>query len=330
MPRLLRTYSNLSHAYRAVQEPDAVLVGALGHLDLLWLRCLPGADRIPVVFDPFVSLYDTVIGDRKLLRSGGIGAGACRSLDLEACVRADRVLVDTGVMARRFAASFDLPAERLVRIFQGQDDRVFRPLDGIRPGSAAGAPIEVLYAGTYVPLHGVDTILEAAARLRGRAVRFTLVGDGQEGERMRTRAGRLALDNVRFVTEWQPAHALAERMHRADVCLGIFGAGEKAASVIPLKAVAALAVGRALITRSSEAARELLRHGENAWLVPPRDPEALASAIVALESRERRESIGRAGRRLFLDRLSPRALGRELKTLLTDLVEDRTRTLATV
>ena len=57
---------------------------------------------------------------------------------------------------------------------------------------------------------------------------------------MRALAGRLGLENVRFVTEWHSGRSLADRMHRADVCLGIFGTSEKAASVIPLKAVAAL------------------------------------------------------------------------------------------
>ena len=55
--------------------------------------------------------------------------------------------------------------------------------------------------------------------------------------------------------------------------------------MIPLKAVAALAVGRPLITRDSPAAREVLAHGRNAWLVPPGNGEALARAIVHLADR---------------------------------------------
>jgi len=331
MPRLLRTYTGLGCAYQALPAHDAVLVGALGHLDLLWLRCLPGGDRVPVVFDPFVSLHDTVVRDRGLAGPGGLRAGACLTLDRQACLLADRVLVDTDAALARFAEHLELPPTRLARVYQGQDDRVFRPEPGVPAGSPPGAAVEVLFAGTYVPLQGVETILEAAAQLRDCPVRFTLVGDGQARRAMVTRARKLGLTTLRFVHEWQPAPALASWIHRSDICLGIFGAGPKAESVIPLKAVAALAVGRALVTGDTPAARELLVHGENAWLVPPADPAALAAAIRTLAGRrELREALGARGRRIYLAHLSPPALGHALRGVLEALVAERRGALAVV
>ncbi len=330
-PRLLKTYSDLGQAFRLARSPDVVLVGGLGHLDLLWLRCLPGGDRIPVVFDPFLSLHDTLAGDRKLVPPDSFRARACLALDRQACMKADRILVDTDAMAKRFIREYDLPAGRIRRLYQGQDDEIFRPKEDEVPGSSAGAPTEVLFIGTYVPLQGVETILGAAAVLRQETVRFTLVGDGQAREEASRLARRLKLENVHFERAWQSGPALARRMHEADICLGIFGTSTKAASVIPLKAVAALAMGRPLITRDSPAAREVLIHEQNAWLVPPGDGEALADAVRFLSRRrDLRETLGERGRRLFLDRMSPDALGRELMAILEDLVEERTRTLATV
>ena len=341
MRRVVATYSGLGRSYQATPTPDAVLVGALGHLDLLWLRCLPGGDRVPVIFDPFLSLHDTMTGDRGLVKPHGLWAGACLTVDRQACLRADRVLVDTHAVGRRFVEDLKVPAERLVRVLQGQDDRVFRPGPG--PAGSAGSSdasgsgrIEVLFAGTYVPLQGVDTILEAAARLQadpiqGQRIGFTLVGHGQMFPAARDRARSLGLENLRFVTDWQPGPALASLLHRADIGLGIFGTSDKADSVIPLKAVAALAVGRPLITRDSPAAREVLAHGRNAWLVPPGNGEALARAIVHLADRpELRAALGAAGRQLFVEQMSPRALGQQLRSVFEVLVEERTRSLATV
>ena len=123
------------------------------------------------------------------MKPHGLWAGACLTVDRQACLRADRVLVDTHAVGRRFVEDLKVPAERLVRVLQGQDDRVFRPGPG--PAGSAGSSdasgsgrIEVLFAGTYVPLQGVDTILEAAARLQadpiqGQRIGFTLVGHGQ-------------------------------------------------------------------------------------------------------------------------------------------------------
>jgi len=331
MPRAFSTYSRLGRAYRRIPEPDVVLVGGLGHLDLLWLRCLSGGEHMPVVFDPFLSLYDTVVADRNLAGAGSIRARACLSLERQACLKADCILVDTDTMGLRLARTLDLPPGCIKRIYQGQDDRIFFPLEGVHPGSQPHAPVEVFFFGTYVPLQGVETILEAAASLSAETVRFTLVGDGQRAGEAMELARKLDLTNVEFERQWHTSSALAARMHRADICLGIFGTSDKAASVIPLKAVAALAMGRPLITQDSPAARELLVHGKNAWLVPPGDGEALAAAIRTLAaSREFREEIGVQGRRLYLERMSPTALGRELKHVLESLVEERMRKVATV
>jgi glycosyltransferase involved in cell wall biosynthesis len=241
------------------------------------------------------------------------------------------VLVDTETARRRQAARFGLPLDRFVHLPQGQDDRIFRPRVDAPAGSPPGEPLEVLFVGTYVPLQGVGTVLEAAARLVDAPVRFRLIGDGQEARAARAQAGALGLNNVVFDRRWHTAPELAEAMHRADICLGIFGTGEKAGAVVPLKAVAALAVGRPLITRDSAAAREVLAPDVSACLVPPGDGEALAAAIRELAAdRERRELLGAAGREVYRARMSPDALGRQLETVFENLVEERTRTLATV
>ena len=65
LPKLLVAEARL--ARRRVADADLVLVGYPGHIDL------PLAKRIargrPVVFDPLVSLHDTLIGDRGRFRS---------------------------------------------------------------------------------------------------------------------------------------------------------------------------------------------------------------------------------------------------------------------
>jgi hypothetical protein len=50
----------------------------------------------------------------------------------------------------------------------------------------------------------------------------------------------------------------------------------------PLKVFEAMAVGLALVASDLPSLRELLHHGEDAWLVKPDDPAALAEGIRAL------------------------------------------------
>jgi glycosyltransferase involved in cell wall biosynthesis len=84
--------------------------------------------------------------------------------------------------------------------------------------------------------------------------------------------------NVEHVP-WVAYDQLPHELHRASCALGIFGTSPKAARVIPNKAFQALACGTPLLTADTPAARELLRDGESALLVPPGDPEALAAAL---------------------------------------------------
>ena len=89
--RLIRRAS----AYRGKNEPDAVLVGYLGHFDVLLARVL--FPRTPIVLDHLIFASDTA-KDRGLLGGGVGGRLACRLLegiDRAALAAADVVVLDT-------------------------------------------------------------------------------------------------------------------------------------------------------------------------------------------------------------------------------------------
>ncbi len=149
--------------------------------------------------------------------------------------------------------------------FVGAEDRVFRP--GWQPHEA----FHVLFVGKLIPLHGLETILEAA-RLAPE-IPFRIVGSGQL-EALLLRAAA----NIEWVP-WVEYERLPEEIQRAGCALGIFGTCAKAERVIPNKAFQALACGTPLVTADTPAARELLEDGESALLVPAGDADALAAAV---------------------------------------------------
>src|SRR5207342_1059580 len=84
----------------------------------------------------------------------------------------------------------------------------------------------------------------------------------------------------------------------------------KAQRVIPNKAYHALACGAPLITADTPAARELLRDGENALLVPPGDPAALALAMRRMAADpELGRALSRGGRSVYEKQASEEVLG---------------------
>src|SRR6185369_13738156 len=65
----------------------------------------------------------------------------------------------------------------------------------------------------------------------------------------------------------------------------------------PLTLFEAMAAGRAIVSTAVDGCRELLREGETGLLVPPRDPAALAAALLrALDDPALRARLGAAAR----------------------------------
>ncbi|MBC7317203.1 MAG: glycosyltransferase, partial [Chloroflexi bacterium] len=123
----------------------------------------------------------------------------------------------------------------------------------------------------------------------------------------------------------EPA-ALAERIAQADVCLGIFGTSEKARRVIPTKAFIALAMGKALVTMDSPAAREVFSHREDAYLCEQASPQSLAEAFTALcDDPALLQRLQQNGRALYARRFSQEAIGQILRGCLESLIEAPTR-----
>ena len=99
----------------------------------------------------------------------------------------------------------------------------------------------------------------------------------------------------------------------AGVVLGSF----RESRAIPASVFNALATGAPVVTADTAAARELLTGEESALLVPPEDPQAIASAVQRLaDDEELRVRIAAAGRRVFEERASRRALGVQWRAAL--------------
>jgi glycosyltransferase involved in cell wall biosynthesis len=292
---------------RPRQEADAVLVGYPGHFDL------PAARRAargqPVVFNPLVSLSDTLVADRGRFRAGSLPARTLARIDRHALRSADLVVADTRANAERLAELAGLAPEQIEVCFVGAEERLFKP------AWAPEEPFTALFVGKLIPLHGLETILAAARATPDLQVR--IVGSGQleglVGERS---------ENVEWVP-WVEYERLPAELSRAGCALGIFGTSDKARRVIPNKAFQALACGTPLLTADTPAARELLVHNETALLVPPGDAEALAAALRALQADpELARRLGAGGLAAYEAQASERVLGARWRALLERAVAD--------
>jgi glycosyltransferase involved in cell wall biosynthesis len=283
---------------------DALIVGYPGHADLPAARL--AARGRPVVFNPLVSLADTLVDDRGRFEPGSVAARALAALDRQALRAADLVVADTEANADDLARRGGLQPKRVAVCFVGAEEHLFRP--GWKPQE----PFTALFVGKLIPLHGLDTVLEAASL--APEISFRVVGSGQL-EQILDRRPR----NVEWVP-WIDYEGLPAELHRAGCALGIFGASAKAARVIPNKAFQALACGTPLVTADTSGARELLADGVSALLVPRGEPKALAAAIRRLAGdTELAKRVADRGHAVYRQQASEEVLGARWRTLLEAL-----------
>ena len=282
------------------------MVGYPGHADVAAAKRV--ARGRPIVFNPLVSLEDTMIGDRALASPRGVMATALRLVDRAAFRGSDLVVADTAAHAAFFARAFELPPERLAVCFVGADDRLFTP------GPRSNDDFTVLFVGKLIPLHGLDD----DSRCRSSPARDHVPRGGE----------RTARRHACHTTGEHPHGQLGRirrlpELYRASGCaLGVFGTSDKAMRVIPNKAFQALATQTPLITADTPAARELLVDGKDALLVPPGDSAALAAAVRRLASDDMlRAEIAARGRATYVQHAAEEVLGQRWRELLQQLLD---------
>jgi glycosyltransferase involved in cell wall biosynthesis len=192
-----------------------------------------------------------------------------------------RYMVDAGLVA----------SERTVLIRgSGVDTSVFQPSP-----PPPGPPIVIMPARLLWP-KGVGEFVEAARLLHqsGVSVRMALVGAPVTHHPTSvTRSEIEAWVDQGWVEWWGHRSNMVQVYERSHiVCLpSYYGEG------VPRVLIEAAACGRPIVTTDSPGCREVVEHGDNGLLVPPRSPKALADALRRLaQAPELRIEMGRRGR----------------------------------
>lgn len=312
--RALLAYPTLIWKFLRSPRADVVLVAYPGWFDMLLLAPLARLRRMPVVFDIFISLHDTIVTDRQLVRPTSTLARLLSLADRMALRLAGRVIADTPAHAAFFANSADVPSERVGVVWLGANDDVFVPQPQIEVVAN-----RVLFHGTFIRLQGIETIVRAAKLLEPHDVTVRIVGSGQEQPTVDRLVAELEPSNLELVG-LVPLQQVPKEIAAAELVLGVFGTSTKADNVVPNKLYECLAVGRPVLTGDTEAIRSAFEQGEVATS-PCGDPEALAAAVLhLLDEDSERELIGRRGAHRYATDYHERALGPLLTAELAAVV----------
>jgi glycosyltransferase involved in cell wall biosynthesis len=220
---LVRNLRLLPRLLRALRTPhDLVFAGFYGYFLALFLKRVT---RKPILFDAFVSNWDTLCFDRQSFGPYSMLGRLAFRLDRRACLAANHCLLDTVTHKRYFVDTFGIPDAHVSTYYVGHDEDLFYP----RAVPSTSARFVVFYYGSYLPLHGVEYIVRAAKLLESEPdIDFQLIGDGIMYPLARQLADELHLQRLTFQPP-VPYADLPAAIANASVCLGgPFGSNDKA------------------------------------------------------------------------------------------------------
>jgi len=271
-------------------RPDAAVLGPMGGLSFGLSRRLSdlAIPQLALVYDDWPSYWLKAdpwqsrlrrfgpLGDRAAARHGL--PGRFRPVDVEdwsvISERTRRVVVGSGV-----------PEARTVVLSPGPDDGRF---GAVAPGPWSR---ELLYSGRLHPDKGVEHLLLAMPQLPDHRLTVMGTGDPRYAAKLRGIVAAHDLDpRVTFLDDGD-FDAVPRRYAEADAVV-FPSVWEEPWGLVPLEA---MAVGRPVVACAVGGAAEYLRDGENALVVPTRDPAAIAAAVLRLEDEGLRDQLRRGG-----------------------------------
>jgi colanic acid/amylovoran biosynthesis glycosyltransferase len=183
---------------------------------------------------------------------------------------------------------------RVRRLYNGID------LEDFRPPARGRDENHILGVGRLVEKKGFHVLIEALSRLRsrGRDCRVTIVGEGDERERLEELIRTLELeDRVQMLGALDLGEVRRLMSSATVICQPCLVGADGNRDALPTVLVEALACGLPAISTPVTGIPEILDGGRAGIIVPEKAPAALAAALQdLLEDTGRREWFARVGR----------------------------------
>jgi glycosyltransferase involved in cell wall biosynthesis len=212
---------------------------------------------------------------------GPLGSAVVRAIERTLARITDRIVTisvrQREDITRRFGIA---PARKVATVPLGLELGSLLKLED-RAGGRLTVPTEledvvVGYVGRLVSIKSLDTLVRGVAIARARLpkIRLLIAGDGEERPRLEQLVGELGLtDRVEFLGWRSDLASLYRRMH--VFVLTSINEGT------PVSLIEAMAAGVPVVASSVGGVPDVVDGGVTGVLVPPRQPEAVAAAIVA-------------------------------------------------
>lgn len=231
-----------------------------------------------------------------------------------------RVIAVSSAVAEMAMNNYKVPQRDTAIILNGVRDLPSDETSSGDPGASrqeqCADEVVIGVAARLERVKGIDILLEALALLDpATPFRVIIAGEGPEQRALKEQAQRLHLDHKVAFVGFRPD--VRQLMRQWDLVV----LPSRSQEGLPLTAIEALAARRPLIASRVGGLPEIVRNGENGWLVPPEHPHALAQSLrEAIQDRVQRLQRGSASRKIFLTELQASAMAKRTDTMYRDVL----------
>ena len=218
-------------------------------------------------------------------------------------------------------------ARRVAVIPNGADPEQFRveePREALRERHGLGGRFVAVFAGTLGMAHGLETVLDAAERLRDDPrFLFWLVGEGARRAELESEAARRGLANVRFEGQVERGR-IPGVLAASDAALVLLRPTPLFETVLPSKMFEAMAAGCPIVLGVRGEAKEVLHASGGGIAIEPGDAQALVGALqrLAADPTEARRMAAR-GKEFVAREYSHDAMAERYERELLDFLRER-------
>ncbi|MDT8397199.1 MAG: glycosyltransferase [Pseudomonadales bacterium] len=226
---------------------------------VLFFSLMPKSRRPVIFIDAFISLYDTIVNDRALIKTDTWKARLLFVLEKKVFLTADHILVDTSDNAAFYGRIFQIPFDKFHVVPLAIPELIMPDVGLNQEDGRKSNKFICLFVGSLVPLHGIEEILNAVKNLSHIPdIEFVIVGDGQQSALIEEFISEDKPVNLIWHKGVFPTDFIVNEIKRASLCLGVFGLGNKAARVVPYKLYYYAALGKAFVTQDNPCLREVM------------------------------------------------------------------------
>ncbi|MBD2442666.1 WcaI family glycosyltransferase [Dolichospermum sp. FACHB-1091] len=293
---------------------------------------------VPATFLGFLSSCPVVLNLQDILPEAAIHLGLLKNkllirvftaLEKFAYASANKISVISEGFADNLLAK-GVPSQKIVHIPNSVDVNFIRPLpkeeNPFRATHNLKGKFVVLYSGNIALTQGLETVIQTAAKLREiQDITFVIVGEAKGLQRLQQQCLDYGADNV-LLLPFQPRQKLPQMLAAADI--GLVVQKKNVISFnMPSKIQVLLASGRALVGSVPEngTAFKAIKKSGGGMLVPPEDPEALATAILELYRKpEKVKQLGDKSRQHAVDYYALEQTLNEYEALFKSVIADDT------